>query len=93
MIKTCLVVFSCTLLNQNNTISGVPALTILAKGDVADVIRHFNCRKNIIIRLRTRFQKPGAARALGRPRVTNASPERYVTLTPLRRWFKTAKRL
>ena len=77
-------------LNQNQRIQ---ALTMLARGDVSNVSRAFGCHKNTIIRLRQRFQQTGGVadrRRPGRPRVTNPRTDRFITLTHLRRRFKTA---
>ena len=78
-------------LNQNQRIQ---ALTMLARGDnVSNVSRAFGCHRNILIRLRQRFQQTGRVadrRRPGRPRVTNPRTDRFFTLTHLRRRFQTA---
>ena len=78
-------------LNQNQRIQ---ALTMLARGEnVSNVSRAFGCHRNTIIRLRQRFQQAGEVadrRRPGRPRVTNARTDRFITLTHLRRRFQTA---
>ena len=78
-------------LNQNQRIQ---VLTMLARGDnVSNVSRAFGCYRNIIIRLRQRFQQTGGVadrRRPGRPRVTNPRMDRFITLTHLRRRFQTA---
>ena len=79
-------------LNQNQRI--IQALTMLARSDnVSNVSRAFGCHRNIIIRLRQRFQQTGGVadrRRPGRPRVTNPRMDRFITLTHLRRRFQTA---
>ena len=78
-------------LNQNQRIQ---ALTMLARGDnVSNVNRAFGCHRNIIIRLRQRFQQTGWVadrRRSGRPRFTNPRTDRFIKLTHLRRRFQTA---
>ena len=61
--------------------------------NVSNVSRAFGCHRNTIIRLRQRFQQTGGvADGLrpGRPRVTSPRTDRFITLTHLRRRFKTA---
>ena len=78
-------------LNQNQQIQ---AIMMLARGDnVSNVRRAFGCHRNIIIRLRQRFQQTDGVtyrRRPGRPRVTNPPTDRFITLTHLRRRFQTA---
>lgn len=72
----------------------VQALVLLTSGrSVTDVARQFNCHRNTIINLRERFQQSGSVRdgiRSGRPKVTSARQDRYITLTHLRNRFKTA---
>ena len=70
------------------------ALILLASGtSVNNVALQFNCHRNTISRLQTRFQQTGDISdrpRSGRPRVTTARQDRYITLTHLRQRFKTA---
>lgn len=72
----------------------VQALVLLTSGrSVTDVARQFNCHRNTIINLQQRFQQSGSVRdgvRSGRPKVTTARQDRYITLTHLRNRFKTA---
>ena len=74
-------------LNKNQRIQ---ALTMLARCDnVSNVSRAFGCHRNTIIR----FQQTGGLadrRRPGRPRVTNARKDRFITLTDFRRRFQMA---
>jgi transposase-like protein len=67
---------------------------MLARGDnFSNVSRAFGCHRNIIFRLRQRFQQTGGVADRprpGRPRVTNPRTDRFITLTHLRRRFQTA---
>ena len=78
-------------LNQNQRIQ---ALTMLARGDNAsNVSIAFGCHRNIIIRLRQRFQQTGGVadrHRPGRPTVTNPRTDRFITLTHFRLRFQTA---
>ena len=78
-------------LNQNLRIQ---ALMMLARGNnVSNVSRAFGCHRNTIIRSRQHFQQTGGEadrRKPGRPTVTNPRMDRFITLTHLRRRFRTA---
>lgn len=78
-------------LQQNQRIQ---AVTMLASGQsVAAVARAFGCHRNTISNLQRRFQTTGDIvdrPRSGRPKVTTARTDRFITLTHLRRRFKTA---
>lgn len=72
----------------------VQAATMLAAGQTAAAVaRAFGCHRNTISRLQQRFHATGDVvdrPRTGRPRVTTARTDRFMTLTHLRRRFKTA---
>ena len=67
---------------------------MLARGNsVSNVSRASGCHRNTIFRLRQRFQQAGGVadrRRPGRPKFTNPRTDRFITLTHLRRRFRTA---
>lgn len=78
-------------LRENERIQALMQLT--AGVSVADVARQFNCHRHTITNLIQRFNQNGNVRdrpRSGRPKVTTARQDRYLTLTHLRHRFKTA---